>query len=186
MGQLVIYLQGLRSRDVIDPNIVYMLRHPHPLIIRHGNWVHTRVQNYNYNFTYVQWVQGAISYGEVYANQDILSLPFSGCYMARIGGIGNTYYCYHIHKGTDGAYKDQKYNWNAYIRHLQFLYGQNNIILYKPNTHLVEVFRGIEYWGIISDVGECFTVVVEKQTNPIRYIFRAITKEPKCFRLTIP
>lgn len=186
MGKLVEYLTGLRCGDEIDGEIADTLTLNIPWVIGSSHdLVYMYISNNRYNFVYVPWAERKICCGQAYTLQDIISRRFSGCYLSRIVGSGSHCYCYHIHKDQNLAL-DQKKNWNSLIEHLGFLCDEDNSILYKPNTNLVNPFEGIEYWGIISDTGDCFTVVVKKQMNPVRFIFRAIANEPKSASLLIP
>lgn len=187
MGALVNYFQGLRKGAVIDTNITASREHNKQSYIQHNDeFVHARIINYNYNFVCVPWFERRISYAEVAANQDILSFQFGGCYLARLVGQANIGYCYHIHRDLIPEY-DTKNNWNRHIEYLRRfgVLNEARSALFKPNSHLVKT-DNIEYWGIISDNGECFTVAVDLQRNPYRAIFHAMTKESKYFRLTIP
>lgn len=165
MGQLVTYLQGLGNGNNIDRDISSSIIQTNSLIKRSNNWAHMRFANRDYNFVYLPWFgNGVISYCEVDPNQDILSFPFSGCYLARITAA-NSHIAYHIHSDVSPLI-DQKGNWNSYIYNIRALVGNITGSLFKPDLrqhNLPANYNSVTYrlWGIISDITTCYSALVD-------------------------
>lgn len=185
MGLLIDYLNGLRYREVIDKDITLMIKDFFPPQAKAKDWISTGVTNMKYHFLYIPWVPAAIAYFEIDVEQDLLSLPFSGCYMALYDNESNNPHGFHIHTNTNAD--SRKNTWNSYIHNCQ---DTNRCIIYKPNTEYLYAAKSrypekaFQLWGIISAERECFSVIVESYNN--NFIFYSINGESRCSSTTIP
>lgn len=190
MGEFIRYLQRLTPVNLIDPNIMYIINNLPISSIVEKTLATAYVSSTNYNFVYVPWKQGAISIGECRGNQDILSTNFSGCYLARVVGVGNRCCCYHIHRGSNGSYKDQKDNWNAYIGSLDFLGTIQSVSVFRPDRsyHPSIVANDRQaLWGLIAHNGDCYSAIVERSDyNPKNHRLLSIVYQERNQQLTIP
>jgi len=99
------------------------------------------------NFIWLPWMEGAVNYAEQ-QGKDVLSGPFSGCYMIRYRHGGATWRVAHVH--TPGAIPA----WNA-------LAAQNGFEIscgFKPYVRKVDEGNFDKWYGIVSDDGLCFRV----------------------------
>lgn len=191
MGQFIRYLQGLTPNDFIDSDIMDIIYNPPYYPKFEETFAIAYVSSIKYNFVYVPWKSGAISIGECYSDQDILSTDFSGCYLARIVGTGNHCCCYHIHKDSVRSnYKDQKDNWNAYVGNLSHLGAIRSGSLFRPdrNYHrLVEANAMQILWGLIAADGGCYSAIVERSASmPRTHRLLSIVYQGRGQQLTIP
>lgn len=187
MGKLVRYLQGLNQGDIIHPDIADLSTLSRAFIKYSGSWGHARITNSRYNFVYLPWFQGGICYSEVEANQDVLSFPFLGCYLARISRPNGSYYCYHIHKERN--YRDQRENWNQHINYLLSKANRHGS-LFKPSKEFFSMNSDeCDLWGIIASNGDCYSMLVRQRginrNSPLEFI--AIVYQGRYnHQLTIP
>lgn len=166
MGRLVEYFQNLKSGDKIDDEIVDALFSP--IIPPVTGDIKKRealieilpVQIPKYNAVYLPWIDGSVSVVKADVGQDVISWPFSGCWMARIHTTMGFNECYHIHTGGDN---DKKNFWNTEFipfigNHPQ--YNTNTGKLFRPKSDMEN-----KILGIISACGMCLSVSISKDWN---------------------
>ena len=173
MGALVRYLQGLRPGEEIDSNISQIIfRGRFAVDTNRDETIDEKlpVRIGYYHAAYLPWGERTVSCINVEKSEDVISRPFSGCYMARIPKTMGGCECYHIHTDENVVY-DRKNFWNKkYIpfvksREEYQLYGG---VLFRPSVKECKVSREktiTEVWGIISHDGKCYSVLVYKNTN---------------------
>ena len=92
------YLWGLKSGDVIDPDIIETLTgtlftQPDP---RFPALTYSSVSFPKYQYSYVRWAYKGMCFGIMKPTYELLSTQFSGCHLARFTDSGTLYGC-HIH-----------------------------------------------------------------------------------------
>ncbi len=113
------YLWGLKSGDVIDPDIIETLTgtlftQPDP---RFPALTYSSVSFPKYQYSYVRWAYKGMCFGIMKPTYELLSTQFSGCHLARFTDSGTLYGCHiHCEKGVPG---DQRATWNNYVRALE-------------------------------------------------------------------
>lgn len=117
------------------------------------------------------------------ASEKLLSLPFSGCYFAKVRYLDETFRVYHIHTDQNAGYSC-KTIWNQFMNERIDI---KEVTIFNP---IENVDQGhAEIWGIISNDNKCFSVVVDpelegnEQTGCIEYkkaIFKKIIKQKCC------
>jgi hypothetical protein len=99
------------------------------------------------NFIWLPWMEGAVNYAEQ-QGRDVLSGPFSGCYMIRYREGGGAWRVAHVH--TPGAIDD----WNE-------LAAKNGFEIdagFKPYVRKADEGNADKWYGLITDDGLCYRI----------------------------
>ena len=99
------------------------------------------------NFIWLPWMEGAVNYADQ-QGKDVMSGPFSGCYMIRYRQGGGDWRVAHVH--TPGAIDD----WNAMAAGGGFEIGCG----FKPYLRRNTEDDHDKTYGIITSTGSCYRI----------------------------
>ncbi len=173
MGALLSYFKSLKPETAIDRSILETINghcrtyrdRPVTPFVKIGHDI-AAVQ-----CTYIPWIEGHISYCNIDASFDVISLPFSGCYLAKVRYMSEQYTAFHIHMGGGSSRKD---DWNEYMSKSADI---KEVTLCRPDDlrFRIKEFEHYDIWGLISDDNRCFAIAVdadveaEEQTGSVVY-----------------
>lgn len=181
MGKLVSYILRLTPGGIIDPDIFESIRNS-SAIVNFSNiyWYYHSNHNDRFDFTYSRWIEGGICFSYLVPTADFVSTRFSGCRMARYIDTQNRLCGCHIHCGGKNDAKDRRTTWNEFI-----LQGKaKHVVLFKPNINLLISAEqaspddAFDLWGIITPLGQCYSVIVKSSAEFICSRYDPIFKAP--------
>lgn len=187
MGCLIDYFMRLKEGDEIEKKLLDTIRnvdtntnsilHSAPRFRNHFISLDDGISVNTSPYTYLPWIERAISYCKINPDYDVISLPFSGCYFAKVRYMDETYRAFHIQTDTNPVFS-RKEDWNSYMGSTNDI---KDVIIFNPfddkHPHMT--------WGIISNDNKCFSIFVDFVSNEggsvMKYKFIGMTKrERRC------
>jgi len=125
------------------------------------------------NFVWLPWVDGAVNYADA-QGKDVMSGPFSGCYLIRYKRADSDWRVAHVSTSEDLA-NDARADWNT-------LAAENGFVIscgFKPSRG-----KTLQTYGIITAEGVCYRIEAGSATQTPTEFGRLITRVEKV--TTIP
>lgn len=188
MGCLIDYFRRLKEGDEIEKNLLDTITN----VDRNSNSILPSAPRFRDNFIsldagirvntnpyiYLPWIERAISHCKINPNYDVISLPFSGCYLAKVRYLDETFRAFHIHTDTESVFSRKK-DWNSYMDNANDI---KDVTIFNPESK-----HPYETWGIISNDNRCFSIFVDPDFDEKGRIakckFIGIAERKKCYEI---